>query len=137
MPTEVRININNSRNHNNGNGNSTIECIKTRHKESLSQLKSLLSSITKFEATPPSQEIYSLVVKKFIFTTATISDDYFLSDVCELACELFVEFRFALGYFESGKMKKLTVSMTDTVEMCTEIYNKFKEFLSDPGYNGP
>lgn len=120
MPTEIR-------NH---------ECIKTRHKESLNQMKSLLSSIAKFEGNPPTQEIYSLVVKKFMFVTATVPDDYFLSDVCELTYELFVEFRLTLGYYESGKSKKLAASMMDTVEMCTDICRKFKEFLSDPGYNG-
>lgn len=112
------------------------DCIKTHHKESLSQLKSLSSSIVKFEVTAPNQEIYTLVVKKFIFTVTTIQDDYFLSDVCESTHDLFVEFRFALGYFEAGKAKKVAGSMADTAEMCKAIYEMFKDFLSDPGYSG-
>ena len=120
-----------------GNNNQDkFENITTRHKESLLQMKSLLSSIVKFKATSPTEEIYSLVVKKFMFTVSTICDDYFLSDVCELAYELFVEFRLALGYFQSGKFKRVAASMADTVEMCTEITNKFRDFLTDPGYRG-
>lgn len=118
------------------NSSSHTDCVKTKHKESLRLMKSLLSSINKFEATPPNQEIYTLLVKKFIFSVATIQDDYFLSDVCELTHDLFVEFRFALGYFEGGKAKKVAGSMVDTTEMCTEIYDKFRDFLSDPGYSG-
>lgn len=108
-----------------------------RHKESLNELKSLLSSIAKFDTNPPSnQEMYSLLVKRFLFTLASVKDEFFLSDVCGLSYELFVELRINLGYFEAGKLKKIKMAMRDTIELCNEIYRKFQDYLYDPGYNG-
>lgn len=120
---------------------SKVEMVKAKHKESLNQLKNLTNSMRKLEKAASSdslidKEMFSVMIKKFLFTVSSVNDDYFLTDVCEIAYELFLDFRLILGYLEGGKTKKIKTALKDVVEMCSEMTAMFKEFLSDPGYNG-
>lgn len=130
MPAaDVRINIGKIK------ANKT-ECLRSKHKEMLAEMKQLLGPISKLPATKPEKEMFRVLIKKFIFITSTVSDDYFLSDICEPAHELFIEFRLILGYFERNSTKKLQSGLEDVVVMCEDIYESFRSFMNDPGYNG-
>ena len=132
MAGEVKININ-------GNNSSKIECLRSKHKEQLGDLKSLLGSISKIKNSLPEKEMFSVLIKKFIYTIVTVPDNYFLSDVCELTHELFIEFRMALGYLENQSKnngKKLQMALEDIETISKDIYGLYKDFLSDPGYSG-
>lgn len=130
MPAEIKIK-------GNKNEKKSNFCVKSRHKEQLSDLKSLLGSILKMKDTRPNKEMLSVIIKKFIYTITTVPDDYFLSDACELTHEMFMEFRIILGYFEKGVTgKKMTVALEDIEMVSKDLYEMYKEFLSDPSYNG-
>lgn len=134
MP-DVRINIGKIQ-------SSKTESIRQNHTKTLNDLKDLTSSLKKIQKVVESdgckidKEIISVLLKKFLFTISTVNDDYFLTDVCELSHELFIEFRLILGYIESQKPKKLKTAMKDVLDMCVEATGMFREFLSNPGYNG-
>jgi hypothetical protein len=111
--------------------------IKSKQKEQLNDLKTLLGSISKMKDIHPDKEMFSAVIKKFIYTIATIPDNYFLSDACESVHEMFLEFRIILGYFEKGVTgKKLTLALKDIEMISRDLYEVYNEFLNNVGYSG-
>ena len=133
---EFRINIGNM----NTENMSKSDCIQSKHKETLNQIKIMIGSCKKLNQSDSiDKEFFSTLMKKFLFTVASIRDDFFLSDACELAYELFIEFRIILGYLEkptSTSEKKLKLALKDVEEMCEELGEMFKEFLIDTRYEG-
>jgi hypothetical protein len=128
MPIETKINMS--------------SCLRSKYKESLHEMKGIIGSLGKMQMAlgTGSAEMFTLLLKRFMFIICTVPDNYFLSDACENLHELFVEFRIMLGHFEAGESgngrKKMERSFTDILEMSSDLYEMYRDFLSDPGYQG-
>lgn len=97
-------------------------------KDKTSELNSLIGSLKnlKQNGTFESDTLKQLI-KQILYTFATVSDPFFLTEVCEKAYELFVDFRMLLGCIEEDKHKDFEMIFEGIIKEFDELLSIYKK----------
>lgn len=130
------------RTHGNDRGRGGGHCERgVGNGQRLEELRCLIESLRRLEQSaiaPNTAEILSHLVRKVVYLIASVPDEYFVTDACELTHETLVDFRVLMGHFDTGRLgtRRLQLTLRDVFEGCEELMTMYEQFLHDPAYQG-